>query len=259
MKLFITDFEDTLIDSDGAIPLSTMIEIDRMRKDGIQFGVCSGKILKTILDYNRDFPFLDYIICCHGAFVYDVINRKVLFKKAIGGSIVKRVHKLYHDKTIYFSTGYDYSVCHEEVVSSYTKNRSLSFLEFYDLNKDHIYKMDIVFDTKKERDSAYDELYELGLKATFIKSKKKKKEYVLEIVAKDVNKTKGLEKICKTQHISLDDVCFVGTCEDDIPIFLSVGISASLSNGCKKLKKVASMESSSNDTKGVEKVIKKLI
>ena len=49
-KAVLKNFEDTLIDSDGAIPLSTMIEIDRMRKDGIQFGVCSGKILKTILN-----------------------------------------------------------------------------------------------------------------------------------------------------------------------------------------------------------------
>ena len=84
-QLFVSDFDGTLIDSDEAIPLSTMVEIDRIRKNGVKFVVATGRILKSVLDYNRDFPFLDYVISCDGAYVYDVCNRKVLFKKTLGG------------------------------------------------------------------------------------------------------------------------------------------------------------------------------
>lgn len=56
-KMIVSDFDGTLIDSDEAIPLSTMVEIDRIRKLGVKFVVATGRILKSVLDYNRDFPF----------------------------------------------------------------------------------------------------------------------------------------------------------------------------------------------------------
>ena len=55
-KLFVSDFDGTLIDSDEAIPLSTMVEIDRIRKLGVKIVIATGRILKSILEYNKDFP-----------------------------------------------------------------------------------------------------------------------------------------------------------------------------------------------------------
>ena len=257
-KLFISDFDGTLIDSEEAIPLSTMVEIDRIRKLGVKFCVTTGRILKSVLDYNRDFPFLDYVIACDGAYVYDVVNRKILVKKPLGGSIIKKIKKLYHDKDIYFCTAREWNLCSEDIVYSEVKNINFTFEEFYQNNKNNIYKIEVYFNSKKERDSAYNELYELKVKANIVKMKEGKKDYLLEIVAEDVNKATGVEKICKTAHISLDEVVCVGDSDNDLPIFLSVGKSAVVANGSKKLKKVAGMVTSSNETKGVEKVIKKL-
>lgn len=257
-KLFISDFDGTLIDSEEAIPLSTMVEIDRIRKLGVKFCVATGRILKSVLDYNRDFPFLDYVIACDGAYVYDVVHRKVLAKKPLGGSIIKKIKKLYHDKDIYFCTAQEWNLCSEDIVYSDVKNRNIRFDEFYQLNKNNIYKIEVYFKTKKERDSAYDELHELEIKANIVKMKEGKKDFLLEIVAEDVTKATGLEKICRLDHISLEEVACVGDSDNDLPIFLSTGFSAVVANGSKKLKQVASMQTSSNETKGVEKVIKKL-
>ena len=257
-KLFISDFDGTLIDSEEAIPLSTMVEIDRIRKLGVKFCVATGRILKSVLDYNRDFPFLDYVISCDGAFVYDVVHRKVLFKKNLGGSVIKKIKKLYHDKDIYFCTAQEWNLCSEDIVYSEVKDRNTTFDEFYQRNKNNIYKIEVYFKTKKERDSAYDELHELEVKANIVKMKEGKKNFLLEIVAQDVTKATGLEKICKLAHISLEEVVCVGDSDNDLPIFLSTGFSAVVANGSKKLKQVASMQTSSNETKGVEKVIKKL-
>lgn len=257
-KLFISDFDGTLINSEEAIPLSTMVEIDRIRKLGVKFCVATGRILKSILDYNRDFPFLDFVIACDGAYVYDVVRRKVLSKKALGGSVIKKVKKLYHDKDIYFCTAQEWNLCSENIVYSEFKDRNMTFDEFYQLNKNNIYKMGVYFKTKKERDSAYDEIHELGINVNVVKMKEGKKDFLLEIVASDVNKAKGLERVCKATHISLDEVVCVGDSENDLPIFLSTGFSAAVANGSRKLKEVASMQTSSNETKGVEKVIRKL-
>ena len=77
-KLFVSDFYKTLLDSDDAINLSTMVEIDRIRKNGCLFVIATGSLLSSVLDYNRDFPFIDYIIACNGSYTYDVNRQKVL-------------------------------------------------------------------------------------------------------------------------------------------------------------------------------------
>lgn len=257
-KLFVSDFDGTLIDSDEAIPLSTMVEIDRIRKLGVKFCIATGRILKSILDYNGDFPFLDYVISCDGAYVYDVIRHKVLFKKALGSSVIKKIKKLYYDKDIYFCTDHEWNLCSGNIVYSELKDKNIDLDEFYQVNKNNIYKVEVYFKTKRERDSAYDEIHELEINVNVVKMKDEKKGFLLEIIASDVNKAKGLERVCKAMHISLQEVVCVGDSENDLPIFLSTGFSAAVANGSKKLKKVANMQTSSNETKGVEKVIKKL-
>ena len=257
-KMFVSDFDGTLIDSDEAIPLSTMVEIDRIRKLGVKFVVATGRILKSVLDYNRDFPFLDYVISCDGAYVYDVCRRKSLVKKPVPGSILKKIKKLYSDCRIYFCTLQEEYLCMDDVVYSEVKKRRIDFLSFYQENKTNIYKMEVYFKTKKERDSAFSEMQELKINATFFKMNEGKKRYLIEIVAKDVHKALGLEKICKLEHIPLSEVVCVGDGDNDIPIFLSVGKSVAVANGSKKAKEVAMMQTSSNETKGVEKAIKKL-
>ena len=256
-RLFVSDFDGTLLDSDEAIPLSTMVEIDRIRRDGVKFAVASDRILKSVLDYNRDFPFLDYVISCDGAYVYDVVQRKALLKKPLQVSIIKKIKKLYSNYELYLDTVQEKYLCKNDIVYSEIKNRRISFSEFYEAHKNLIYQLEIKFFTKKDRDNAFRELEELQLKAHFMK-KDQKKDYRIIIVSNDSSKVFGLEKICKKEHLSLEQVVYVGDDEEDIPILLSVGQSAVVSNGSKKAKKVANVQTSSNETKGVEKVIKKL-
>lgn len=256
-KLLVSDFDGTLIDSDEAIPLSTMVEIDRIRRGGVKFVIATSRILKAVLDYNRDFPFLDYVISCDGAYVYDVVHRKAVWKKPLGAAVIKKIRKLYCKNPIYFCTIQESYLCHDDVVFSEVKRRRMAIAFFYEMYKDHIYKMEIKFSTKKERDSAFSELNELAMKANFSKIDKKK-DYRIIVMSKDAHKALGLEKICKKEHVSLKDVVCVGDSDDDIPIFLSVGKSVAVSNGSRKAKKIASMQTSSNETKGVEKAIKKL-
>lgn len=256
-RLFVSDFDGTLLDSDEAIPLSTMVEIDRIRRDGVKFAVASDRILKSVLDYNRDFPFLDYVISCDGAYVYDVVHRKALLKKPLQVSIIKKIKKMYSNGELYLDTVQEKYLYKNDIVYSEVKNRLVSFSEFYETHKNLIYQLEIKFSTKKDRDNAFRELEELQLKAHFIK-KDQKKDYRIIIVSNDSSKVFGLEKICKKEHLSLEQVVYVGDDEEDIPILLSVGQSAVVSNGSKKAKKVANVQTSSNETKGVEKVIKKL-
>ena len=43
-KMIVSDFCGTLIDSEEAISVSTMLELDRVRKDGIIFCITTSKL-----------------------------------------------------------------------------------------------------------------------------------------------------------------------------------------------------------------------
>ena len=80
----------------------------------------------------------------------------------------------------------------------------------------------------------------------------------IEITNKDVNKLISLKKICTKNKISLSEVVGIGDSDNDISTIKNVGMGVCVSNASKEVKKIAKMKTSSNDTKGVEKVIKKL-
>ena len=77
-KMVINSFYNTLIDKEDAIPLSTMLEIERIRKNGNKFVILTNRSAEELEFYNRDFPFIDYIITFNGNYVLDVENKKCL-------------------------------------------------------------------------------------------------------------------------------------------------------------------------------------
>ncbi len=245
-KLLVSSFYDTLIDDDEAISLSTMVEIDRIRKNGVLFCVTTEGNYLDVCDYNKDFDFIDYIIACNGAYLYDVLNKKVIFKKNIMPSMIKKIWKNYSKYDVYFYTGIDKVLI----------KKNFLFDEFYNENKTDIYKIDISFTDKKLRDSVYDEIGELELKVSCNKYDKNKK-YIIEITALNINKLSSIEFICRRKKISLMEVVSIGQKESDICMLNDVGMSCCVANANNDVKKVAKMKSSSNVCKGVEKVIKK--
>ena len=74
-KMVICNFND-LIDEEDAIPISTMLKLEKLKKNNYLLTIITNKAIKEILDYNKDFPFIDYIITCYGYLIYDVNKNK---------------------------------------------------------------------------------------------------------------------------------------------------------------------------------------
>ena len=60
-KLIVSDFDKTLINDMESIPFSTVNLFDQLRRNGKKIVIATGRTLQSILDYNRDFVFCDYI------------------------------------------------------------------------------------------------------------------------------------------------------------------------------------------------------
>lgn len=236
-KMIVTGFDGVLVDDDLAISLSTMLEIDRIRRKGYLFTVATSRCLGDILYYNRDFSFLDYIVASDGAVVYDVNKEKVLFKKAVSVSSIRKIYNIFSGKLIYASR----------------KDRKFKLENIEDIID--IYKLEIVCTNKDESLDVIDRLKSLNLKINYFEQYINDTYYV-DIVSYGIDKFVGVEKICNKKKISIDEVVSFGDYYNDINLVKNTGLGVSMDNAIKEVKKVSKKNTLSNLNKGVEEFIK---
>jgi len=122
-RVVVSRLFNVLSDWEDAISTSTMLMIDKIRQDKNLFIVMDNCHYKDILFYDISYPFIDYIIACNGSYVYDCRKKKVVYKKKLLLSTLKKIEKLSCKKHYYLE---------DKVVDS------------IDINNDVVYKVDLI-------------------------------------------------------------------------------------------------------------------
>ena len=245
-KLIVSSFLNTIINDYEEIPMSTVALIDELRRSGIKFVIATGKDIDSIIYYNRDFPFNDYLITSNGAYIYDMNKNKVIFKKNIGIRTIKRIIKSYYDKSIIYLTN--------DRTRNLISNEKDKFIEE---NKNNIYKIDLYFENKLTAEQSLKEisLLELDINTNLQIYNDK---YYIEITHSSASKDKALERIAKKLKIDMKDIISFGSGYNDIEIIKKTGYGVAMKNACKKLKSVANDITLDNNSKGVEFYLRKI-
>lgn len=245
-KLIVSSFLNTIINDYEEIPMSTVVLIDELRRSGIKFVIATGKDIDSIIYYNRDFPFNDYLITSNGAYIYDMNKNKVIFKKNIGIRTIKRIIKSYYDKSIIYLTN--------DRTRNLISNEKDKFIEE---NKNNIYKIDLYFENKLTAEQSLKEisLLELDINTNLQIYNDK---YYIEITHSSASKDKALERIAKKLKIDMKDIISFGSGYSDMEIIKKVGYGVAMKNACKKLKSVANDITLDNNSKGVEFYLRKI-
>lgn len=260
-KLIMSDFDETLINSDEEIPTSTVMVIDDLRRRGYKFAVATGRPLKSILDYNHDFLFIDYVVASNGSYIYDCVKEKKIYKKNLLYSNVKKIINNYFDKSIiYLINDITWNLISDK--SAYEKDYDVikvdDYKEFIEINKNNIYKMEVYFKTLDEAKKAISEINKLNLKINSILQLTGGK-YLIEIVHEDVSKFNGAMILASKNKISTDDIIALGDGNNDYEIIKNVGIGVAVGNAVDEVKSVAKYITDDCNHKGVEKYLKTLL
>jgi len=179
-RLIIINF-NALLDEEEAIPVSIMLEIERIRKKGIVFSVYTANTYQEVLDYNRDFPFIDYIISLNSSHLFDVKEDKAILNEVLTSNIVNEITKLYSKHDIYFFNS-------KKLVSS--------------LKEENIYKVLIKYNKRIRKQ----DLEKLKVKTTSVSSEDSN---YLEITSKRGTLSRCIEKIITKEQISAKDVILI--------------------------------------------------
>ncbi len=220
-RMMISSFYNTLIDKEDAIPMSTMLEIDKLRKKGILFSVCTNRDKEDVLYYNHDYPFIDYIISFNGNYIYDVNNDKCIYSNPLKTRVIKEIEKLFNDsKMIYYK------------------------------EDNMVYKIEI--EVSKKKICTINKLSNIDVYSSIFKYNK---EYFIEITSSNIaNAVKYLSTKLK---LSPTDIASVIGNLSEKELIDNIENTYVVSNSPKELKKLTSKKTKSNNSKGVENIIKK--
>ena len=231
IKIIVSSFYNTLINEEEAIPTSTMLEIDRIRNKKILFTISTNGNYKEILDYNKSYPFVDYIISLNGSYVYDVVNNKCLYKQKIAKNDIKKIYNSFKNYMINYYTD-------TSILNNYNET----------LDKD-IYKIEI---------EDYSDINIENINCNLSILEKNNKKY-LEITSNKCNSYIALQKINTINNINEKEVLVIVGNDSDIELLKNTSNSYIIGNASSKLKKQAKKKTMSNNEHGVEKVIMNMI
>ena len=230
IRIVVSSFYNTLINYEEAIPTSTMLEIDRIRNNKVLFTISTNGTYKEILDYNKSYPFVDYIISLNGSYVFDVLNNKCIYKQKIAKNDIKKIYNSFKNYKIKY-------YAEDNILNNYNET----------LNKD-IYKIEI---------ENYSDICILNLNCNLSVLEKNNMKY-LEIISNKCNSYIALDKINKLNNINNKEVLVIAGNDSDIELVNNITNNYVVSNASNTLKKLSKKKTSSNNDLGVEKVIKNL-
>ena len=258
-KLVVSNFDKTLIDDDGRIPLSTVLLLDELRRKNIKIVIATDRCLKSVIDYNKDFTIFDYLITSNGATIYDMSKEEVIYHKNIGIRAIKRIIKDYYDQAIIYLTDHHWNLISEK--SAYEQEFDVEKItdkdKFIEENKNNIYQIELYFQNQKLARQSLKEIENSGMniQADLIE---KEGKFLIEITNGEASKFNGLKKVLKKEKIDIQEVIAFGYNYSDLELLQEVGLGVAVDNATKEVKNKAKETTTTNNLKGVEKFLKKI-
>ena len=205
MKLFVTDYDNTLYINDEEIK-DAIKEIKRIRKKDIKFVISTGRsipsIKKEILKHN--IPF-DYLSCADGSLIYDN-NYNLLEEHHMDKDIIREIPNLIKNIT-YEEIQYSYDTGYENYLDLSKNISSINLVIFENCYTKELEKK---WNNLKKKFSNYNYLvykHFYSVTNSYI--------YYMCIKNKDVSKSKGIEFLANYLNISKEDIYVIGDSDND--------------------------------------------
>lgn len=206
IRMLVSSFYNTLINEEDAISYESMIEIDRIRKKSL-FVLLTNRNYKDILYYNKDYPFIDYIISLNGSIIYDVKTKRKIINKKLSKTKIKIIEELFKKNKKFYYT--DENVYEENPNSD-------------------IYKIEVEI-TKKDLDT----INSISIHKTILEINKKK---YLEITENSVYE--AIQYLLKMNKISNNEICTIIGNESELEILENIDNTFITKRCAKNLKKI---------------------
>lgn len=271
IKLFATDLDGTLLDSNDKISQKNITAIKEAVNAGTIVTLATGRMYSSAVQYARqtgiDVPLITY----NGALIKST-SGKVYSEQYINPSAVQEFvayceHKQWYlqvnsNDALYFPIYLERSADYEK--STGIKGETVGWQELGRKNE-NVAKMLLVTaeygkqDAEKNIQEENSMIYELTQKFAGRVVLVKSKRGLIEVINPVVSKANALHILAKQFGFGIDEVMAIGDANNDLPMLEAAGKSVAMGNAADNIKAVCDYVVGTNDNDGVAEAIYKYI
>lgn len=270
IKLVAADMDGTLLNENREVTEYTQGVIKKAIAQGVYFVPATGRSVNALPTQLKNMKEIRYGIFSNGATIYDLKEKKVLYKNQF---LKERVLELL-DWVKQFDLMSSFSLDGQ----SYANEADMKNIDYYQLDENTrivvqnsrklvpdikellkkdgqtVEKITLLFRTMEEREKVRKAL---GIFDDIQFSSSLPKN--LEISKKGCNKGDGLSKLAKILAINKEETMACGDADNDREMLESAGIAVVMENGLDSMKAIADYITVSNQEDGVAKAIERFV
>ncbi len=287
-KLLAIDLDGTLLNSYGEVSLKTKQALKKAKEQGIEVVLSSGRTIDSVKNLATELEVDNYLISGNGAVVYDIQKDKIIYNRFINNEKVLQIAKICEENSIYYNI-----YTETEII---TKSLNYNVLFYYNENlkkpEDKRTAINIVPDVIKyiekfeeesflkiticEKDKLIfnsilrkiNEIKDLDILEVEFMSKKKVingteeipiEYFYTEITNQNVNKWTAIEFLMEKLGIEVKQVAAIGDNMNDKEMIVNSGLGIVMGNSNSKMKEMADIIVSDNNSDGVCEAIEKYL
>ncbi len=266
-SLVVSDFDGTLVGSDGKISAENKRAIAKWIAAGGKFAISTGRMPSSILPRAKELGLQGMLCCCQGSMIMDIQTETLLlsgcmpFESALAA--LEKMEEMglhiqgYTQNEYYSNMDDDALKAYENIVKVPAKRvLDMPLSVFFRRLRQPIYKF-LAIVPKEENACVLASLQGAGLSGCdFTKSS----DYFVEIIPKGYSKGTALEYLASHYGVALGNTIAIGDQCNDASMIERAGLGVAVANADKDLKAAANyICKATNEESAVAKIIEKFV
>lgn len=272
VKLVITDLDGTLLNDDKHIVTENIIALEEAIENGIHVSVATGRNFYSAKSYIQELELDVPVIFQNGAFIYQWIEDRVIYKSVLSCSIAKRVIQAARKSKIFYIVYIDFLEKKDMYIDMDYKGEFTRYLDQntwrinkvddvtkHLLNREHIAEIALVSDEKQIRNVIMEALQGYEKNTSIVKNTTIKSETFYEVFGPNSSKEASFNYLLDYFNVKPEETMYLGDSFNDIGMLKIVGYPVAMENAHDEVKKYAKYITKSNNEAGVGYAIRKWV
>lgn len=287
-KLIAIDLDGTLLNSYGEVSSDTKEALLKAKNQGTEVVLASGRPISSTESLALELGVDNYLISGNGAAVYDIKNQEVIYDRFLTKEQVLKIARLCEENSFFYnvytedeviasSLNYNILFYHKENIKKIEEKRThinvvQNIAEYIEQSgKEKFLKITVCDESQFIFNSIMKKLKAINgidvLDVAYMSRKKIKsgtedidiQYYYTEITNENVNKWSAIEFLLKKLQIDKSEVVAIGDNMNDKEMIENANLGVVMGNSNPKMKEIANVIVSDNNSEGVKEAIEKYI
>lgn len=272
VKLVITDLDGTLLNDDKRIPNENIIALKEAMKKGVHVSVATGRNFHSAKSYIQELGLDVPVIFQNGAFIYQWMEDKVIYKSVLDCKIAEKVVRIARENKLFYIVYIDFLEEKDMCIDMDYNGEFSKYLEQntwrlnkvddvtkYFVNREYIAEIALVGEEERIQKVIEESLKGYEKITSVVKNNKINSETFYEVFGPNSSKEFSFDYLLKHFKVRPEETMYLGDSFNDIGMLKIVGYPVVMENAHDEVKKYAKYITKSNNEAGVGYAIKKWV